>query len=60
MDYKSTRSNNYDGLVTETLREYIMLLSKGINETTGQSKNELLRIIEALSYYTNHPKVPAN
>lgn len=60
MDYKSTRSNNYDGLVTETLREYIMLLSKGINETTGQSKNELLRIIEALSYYTNNPKVHAN
>ncbi len=60
MDYKSTRSNNYDGLVTETLREYIMLLSKGINETTGQSKNELLRIIEALSYYANNPKVHAN
>lgn len=53
-DLDKIASNNWETLVTETINSYEFQLGEGIDSIEGSDKKDLIRVIEALTYFKQH------
>lgn len=55
-DVDKIASHNFVDLVKETVDEYWFLLAEGLSSTNGKSKQDLIKVLQALYYYKSSSK----